>query len=115
MKGEITMTDRKLATILISIGTLNTLDYFLTLNIIAKGASELNPLMNIIIDCVTFPITKLVILPIFLLFMWFTRRHWGRMKKITEKSLPFVLVLYAAVTAWHFLLQTAYAMVVVLA
>ena len=104
------MTDKKLATILISIGTLNILDYFLTLNIITKGASELNPLVNLYIETIAlFPIVKLIALPLMLLFMWFTRYHWGRMKKITEKALPIILFLYAGVALWHFFLQVAHA------
>ncbi|MFP4200476.1 MAG: DUF5658 family protein [Clostridia bacterium] len=66
---------RLLATMLALLCTLNILDYFLTLNALAAGLREANPLMRAIVDTPAFTLVKLVLIPLLLWQLWRMRRR----------------------------------------
>ena len=63
---------------LIGIGIFNVADYFLTLEVISQGHEEANPIIDAILPTIYFPIVKLVVVPLLLLFLWNLRQHFNR-------------------------------------
>ena len=94
-----------LKTILITTGVFNAADYFFTMQAIAAGMAEGNPVMDSILHTPWFPIIKLLVVPFGLYLIWRARNMVPRLKYYAW--VPFLA--YGALTAYHmFLFFTGY-------
>ena len=64
------MGDIEMAVLIFFIGIFNLIDYFCTDYLLKLGAEELNPFMKGIVNNISFPIIKLLIFNIILIFLW---------------------------------------------
>lgn len=81
--------ERLLRLHLIGIGSFNMADFFLTLDAMDKGHSEANPLLAGMIDTFEFPLLKLLLIPLILIFLWQMRHRMGK-SLVTLTWIPFL-------------------------
>ncbi len=87
--------------LLIGIGLLNIADYFFTVQALSLGAREINPVMDAIAHTPLFPVVKLILIPVLLLFVW-TARHKLQARKRAIMLLTWVaFVSYFVMTLYH--------------
>ncbi len=70
--------ERLLWLLLIGIIVFNFIDFLLTSVFLSMGYRELNPVMDLVVHTHYFPLIKLVMVPVTLLFVWEKRHHIGR-------------------------------------
>lgn len=92
---------RILAIILISLFIMNIADYIFSVRALSWGIKEWNPLINATIGTYLFPILKIGLVSMFLLFIWLCRYRINRLRIIIMTGLWFTFVAYVLVTGWH--------------
>lgn len=76
MAGEMGNT-KLLVLLLFGTGIFNIVDYFVTLHVVGLGFKEANPAMAALLHTPYFPMVKLVLIPLLLTFVWFSRKYVG--------------------------------------
>ncbi len=99
------MNARYLPILLIGIGLFNAADYFFTVQALSMGATEANPVMDAIVHTPLFPMVKLFLVPVFLLFIWVVRAKIERLHKPVMIMLWVVFIGYFSVTVYHIFMQ----------
>lgn len=74
---------------LIGVAAFNNVDFFLTLDALEKGYSEVNPIMAPMIGTYAFPMIKLILMPLLLIFLWQMRHRMGK-SLVTLTWIPFI-------------------------
>lgn len=81
--------ERLLWLLLIGIASFNKADFFLTLDALERGFVEANPIVEPIVNTYVFPLVKLVLVPLILIFLWQHRHRIGD-KLLNYVWIPFV-------------------------
>lgn len=74
---------------IIGVSAFNAVDYFLTLEALENGYSEANPILAPMIGSFEFPLVKLVLVPLLLIFIWQKRNRVGK-PLVTMTWIPFM-------------------------
>lgn len=74
---------------LIGVSAFNVADYLLTLEALANGYTEANPILALIIDTYAFHLAKLLLVPLLLIFIWQMRYRVGK-SLVTLAWIPFI-------------------------
>lgn len=82
--------------VLLILLVFNILDYHLTLLIIENGGAEINPFMEWAINNSIFGEIKYIIVPIFILILYLTRKIWIE-KRYLKGLVVKVTIVYGAV------------------
>ena len=90
--------DRLLWLQLIGIAAFNKVDYLMTLEALERGYKEANPLLASMVGTFQFPLVKLLLVPLLLIFMWQMRHRIGK-SLVTLTWVPFVA--YSSVVLYH--------------
>ena len=90
--------DRLLWLQLIGIAAFNQVDYLMTLEALERGYKEANPLLASMVGTFQFPLVKLLLVPLLLIFMWQMRHRIGK-SLVTLTWVPFAA--YSMVVLYH--------------
>ncbi|SCZ81845.1 hypothetical protein SAMN03080599_03090 [Acidaminobacter hydrogenoformans DSM 2784] len=90
--------DRLLWLQLIGIAAFNKVDYLMTLEALERGYKEANPLLASMVGTFQFPLVKLLLVPLLLIFMWQMRHRIGK-SLVTLTWVPFTA--YSMVVLYH--------------
>jgi len=90
--------------LLLNIALLSIIDCLYTISAVSYGLGEVNPIMDAIIQTPLFPLIKLFIIPIALLWLWTIRDKWQH-NGLINLGLWTLFVFYGALTVWHIMVQ----------
>lgn len=62
---------------LIGVCAFNIADYFLTIQAMENGCREANPIVGPMLGTFQFPLAKLIVVPLLLIFIWKMRDRMG--------------------------------------
>lgn len=81
--------ERLLWLLLIGIAAFNKSDFLLTLDALERGFHEANPILAPMVGTHEFPLVKLVLVPLLLVFLWLIRHRVGK-RLINYVWIPFI-------------------------
>jgi len=93
-----------MAILLFNIALLSIIDYLYTVRAVSHGLKEFNPVMVPILHTPLFPLIKMFIIPLTLLWVWLNRDKWQH-NWLINFGIWVLFMVYGGLTVWHIMVQ----------